>query len=410
LFTVIVVAALLCWVVAFDAAAGDEVMKDGVLHVVNGTESAQGLEKIQLDEVWRAGGEDDEDFFGLVSQVVVTDDGTVYLLDTQIAEVAVYSPTGERIDTLSRQGEGPGETRTPTNLLLMPDGTLGLCQVFPGKITRITRDGTPAGDVSLGGSDPTQGGFTTLFDAVSNAGRLVVCGESATQASPTSQNRTNFVAAIDLEGNESVRYWEKSRELDFTHFVYDEDSLGRIDFRKMALGADGRLYLAQDRNRYAIHVYTPDGELERVIERPYEHQPREAEERERLNQTISRQVQQLPNPEIHVSETEPDIAAVRIGPDGNLWVESSRGGRDQPEGVFYTWDVFTPDGEFLKQVAAVCPGDGREDTLIWTPSGDAVQVTGFTDAVRSLQGGGGGADDDGEAAPMEIIYYRRASS
>jgi hypothetical protein len=392
------------------AGAGEATYRDGVLHVVNGAEPGEGREVVELEEVWRAGGEYGEDIFGMISQVRVADDGTIYLLDTQLAEVPVFSSDGERLDTLSRQGEGPGETRLPSNLIFMPDGTLGICQIFPGKITRITREGTPAGDVMIGGGDPTRGGFLQLFDCIASGDHLIVTGEAISQNGGTGQTRVNFVAACDLEGDETVRYWEKSRELDFARFVYDEDAIGRVDYRKVAVGADGRVYLACERNAYRIHVFAPDGSLERIIERVYEHRARDSEDARRLREAIMAQLQQLPDPKVEVSETEPDIAALRFGSDGNLWVDTSRGGYEQPEGVFYTWDVFTPDGHFLKQVAAVCAGDGDDDYLIWTPRGDAVQVTGFTDAVRSLQGGGAADDEDAEAAPMEVVYYRRAES
>jgi hypothetical protein len=71
--------------------------------------------------------------------------------------------------------------------------------------------------------------------------------------------------------------------------------------------------------------------------------------------------------------------------------------------------VFSPEGHFLKQVQAQCPGNGLEDNLFFTPGGGAVMVTGFTAAVRSLQQGGAGAApmaEEEEAAPMEIICYR----
>jgi len=90
------------------ALAGEEVDKDGVLHVMNGTEPSGEKVTVELEEVWRHGGEDDEEFFGMISQCVVGDDGTIYLLDTRMSEVPVYSPDGERLTTLSREGDGPG--------------------------------------------------------------------------------------------------------------------------------------------------------------------------------------------------------------------------------------------------------------------------------------------------------------
>ncbi len=401
-------AVFLCATMAEHAFAGEEVTKNGVVHVQNAAEPSERSETVHLEEAWRVGGEDSEDFFGMISQVVVGGDGAIYLLDTRLSEVPVYSPEGERLGTLSREGEGPGETRIPSNLLFMPDGTLGLVQIFPGKITKIQTDGTPAGVFEVGNSDPTQGGFMQFFDCVSRGDEVIISAESISQTQPGAQDRTNFVAAYDMEGNEKARFWETTRHLDFANFEFNEDERDRVDFRRMAVGTDGHFYLAPERNRYVINVYNAEGTLERIIEREYEHHRRSDEEIQRMRSALENQLRQLPDPKIEISQTEPDISGLRIGTDGNLWVDTSRGGVDQPEGIFFTWDVFTPDGHFLKQVSAACPGDGENDIMIWTPSGDAVQVTGFTEALRAFQGGGGTTDEEDteEATPMEVVYYR----
>ncbi len=392
-------------------AAAEEVMQDGVLHVKNGAEPAQGVQRIELEESWRVGGDDGEDFFGMISQVVVGDDGTIYLLDTRLSEVPVYSPDGERIATLSREGDGPGEVRIPSGLLLMPDGTLGIVQVFPGRIVKVGLDGSPAGEFKPGGGDPTQGGFLQLFDCVAAGADIVATAEGIAQNGPTGQIRTNFVATFDAEGQETARLWERKHEWDFTKFEFDEDKLARIDYRKVAVAGDGRIYVAPERNAYVINVYASDGSLERVIEREYAHRDRDQDEIDRLRTVLETQLRQLPNPKITISATQPDIGGIEFGPDGNLWVSTSRSAVDQPEGVFATWDVFTPDGQFLRQVSAVCDGDGESDIIMWTPGGDAVKVTGFVEAVEALQNGGaGGADEDGSAEPMEIIYMKRAGA
>lgn len=384
-------------------ASAGEVVKDGVLHVENGATPARGRRTVQLEEQWRVGGEDGEDFFGLISQLTVGDDGTIYLLDTRLSEVPVYSPAGERLGTLSHEGEGPGETRMPANMLFMPDGSLGLVQIFPGRIVKVGLDNTPRGVIEFG--DKTEGGFLSLMDCAAQGERLVVTGEQIAQKPPTGQVRTSFAAAFGTDGKEQVRYEAYTRELDFTQFNWVEDELQQIDFRKMVVGTDGRVYIASSRNAYRINVYKPDGTPDRVITRPYEHRARKAAEIERIETTLATQLAQLPNAKWTVSKTEPDIGALRIGPDGNLWVETSRGGIDQPDGVFYTWDVFDPDGHFSEQVSAGCAGDGEQDMMLWTADG-AIQVTGFVGAVRALQGGGAAEADDDEAVPMEVICYR----
>jgi hypothetical protein len=395
--------AALALLLAASGAPAGEVTKDGVLYVENGAEPQNGRRTVQLVERWRAGGDDGEDFFGLISQCIVGDDGSVYLLDTRLSEVAVYAPDGERTGTLSREGEGPGETRMPASIMFMPDGSLGILQIFPGRIVKVGLDDTPQGVIEFG--DKTAGGFLQLLDCMAQGDRLVVSGTEIKQNPPSGQIRTAFVAACDTEGKEVVRFTEIERVLDFSSFNWIEDEQHQLDFRKTVVGKDGRVYVAPHRNEYRIDVYAKDGGLDRVITRQYEHRRRTAEEIERLEAQREAQFSRLPGAKWTTSQTEPDIGALRLGPDGNLWVECSRGGVEQPEGVFYTWDVFDPDGRFIEQVSAACRGDGEDDMMIWTADG-AVQVTGFMSSVRMLQGGGNaGAPTDEEAAPMEVISY-----
>jgi len=390
-------------------AAPTITVKDGVTRVVNGAQPSKGRETVALQEVWRVGGDESEDIFGLITQVRVGKDGRIYLLDTRLAEVPVYDKTGKRVATLSREGDGPGESRLPANLIFMPDGTLGLAQIFPGKIIKINLDGTPAGSFTPGGADPTAGGFLQLFDCVTNGTDLVVTAEAIAQGGTTGQDLTNYVATVDAAGKEKVRFLERKNHLDFTAFEFNEDKTDRVDFRKVAAGKDGRVYVAGTRNRYAIDVYGKDGKLQRVIERAYERKNRTDEEFQRLQTAVQARLAQVPGAKVTMSRTESDISAIEIGNDGNLWVSTSRSGGEQPAGIMFTWDVFTPDGEFLKQVSAKCQGDGKKDALIWTPDGNAILVTGFLDAAMSLQGGGAAAEDD-EAAPMEVVYMKRAGS
>ena len=389
-------------------AAPTTTVKDGVTSVMNGAQPSGGREVITLQEVWRVGGDEGEDFFGLITQVRVGKDGRIYLLDTRLAEVPVYDKAGKRVATLSREGDGPGESRLPANLVFMPDGTLGLAQIFPGKIIKINFDGSPAGTLVPGAADPTQGGFLQLFDCTPSGPDLVVTAESISAAGAAGQDRTNYVATVDASGKEKARFLDRKNHLDFAAFEFNEEKTDRVDFRKVAAGRDGRVYIAAYRNRYAIDVYSKDGKLQRVITRAYEHRARTDEEYQRLQDAVQAQLSQLPGAKVAMSRTEPDIAAIEIGNDGNLWVSSSRSGHEQPAGIMFTWDVFSPDGEFIKQVSAKCGGDGKEDTLIWTPDGNAVLVTGFLDAAMSLQSGGAGAGSDDEAAPMEVVYLRRA--
>jgi hypothetical protein len=396
---------LLSMLLATAVLAGETVIEDGVTIIRNGAQPSGGVETMKLKELWRAGGEDDEVFFGLITQVVVDDAGNIYLLDTQLSEVKVYSPEGENIATLSREGDGPGEIRTPVDMFFTPEGNLGLMQTFPGKVVIIDLEGNPVGNYTPGGTDPTQGGFLVLQDAESFGDQYLVCGISIAQAQ-TGQIRTSFLSAFDAEGTQQTVYLEKKDEWDFSNFSLDEKDQYFVNFRRWTVGPDGRIYGAPERNDYRVHVFNPDGTPDRIIEREYEPLERDEDGMAFINNAMAAAARQFPfEIQTSVESTEPDFGSMEVRGDGSLWVSTSRGVRNQDEGIISTYDVFDKEGHFTKQVKIAAQGDGAEDGLIFAGDDRVVIITGFMDAVLALQGGGGAAEEEEEPEPMEIICY-----
>lgn len=392
------------------SAAAEQVTVDGVLHMRNGAKPSGGVRTLALKEIWRAGGEDDEEsIFGLITRVVADPAGNIYLLDTQLHQVHVFDGQGAFTGTLSREGEGPGEVRYPVDMLFMPDGTLGLVQTFPGRIVCVDLKDNPAKTFVPGGDAPTEGGFLTLSDVQGRSGRLVLGGvESTINQTEGFQIRDNFIRSYAADGKPLVTYAHKSRKYEFGKLFIDEETEYFPQFRKWVLGNDGRVYVASQRNAYAIDVYAPDGKLERVIERQYTNWTRTPEEHALVESIMTAQLRNVPFPVEHsVSKTEETINGMMLGDDGNLWVLCSRGWHEQPAGILATYDVFTPAGEFLEQVRIACPGDSSKDALMEGGKGRFVLVKGFTDAMVTLQtqGAAGGPEGDEEPAPMEVICY-----
>ena len=93
-----------------------------VPRIENPAEPAQGTQKVELEELWRIGGADDEEnIFGVVNRALVDDDNNIYLLDAQLSQVSVYSPDGILLDVLGKEGDGPGEFRGPVDMCFLPD-------------------------------------------------------------------------------------------------------------------------------------------------------------------------------------------------------------------------------------------------------------------------------------------------
>lgn len=368
---------------------------------------------LQLEEQWRIGGIDDEEnLLGVVDRVLADDEGNVYLLDIQLVEVLVYDRDGEYVHSLGKRGDGPGEVRRAGGVMFLPDGTLGILQPFPGRIVKVHLDGTPAGEIRPGQDDPTSGGFFAVNSAACLGDRLVL-GASRMTRDEDRFTAVNFLGDFDTDGKSGAVYLETSFTRERGRFEFVEKEF-YFPHQAWALGPDGRVFVAPERNEYRIEVHGAGDGPERVITRDYESWERTADEMALAEQTAFpfRRGRNRGNMKTVMESTEPDIAAMRAAPDGSLWILPSRGLREQPEGIHSTWDVFDAEGTLTERVAVACEGEGGDDTLFFPGNGLAVLVKQHTEARLAFMGQGrddeGDEDADLDASPLEIICYRLA--
>jgi hypothetical protein len=391
------------------ASAGQEVTVEGVVHVKNPTAPPQGVETMQLEELWRAGGEgEDQTVFGVILQALSDDQGNLYLLDLQLSQVFVYSPEGKLLRTLTREGEGPGEIRNPTDMFFTADGSLGLVQTFPGKVVKVKLDNTPAGSIEPKRGEGGPSGIPVLIDGEFRGGNLVFSGLDVIVGNPqTQQTRKSFLASYGEDGVEKTRYWEKSQFMDLANLRLDEGDQYNVFPRRWDIATNGDVYVAADRNQYSVSVFAADGTLKRVIEREFTNRKRTEEELALYRRLVDAQMAVMPGQhDVTIGERPEAIQSLEIAPDGSIWVVSSFGNHEQPAGIMSTYDVFDAQGNYVKQVAIACPGDGKKDGLLRIGRDRMLLITGLVPAVMNMQGGGGAASEGEEPAPMEVVCYR----
>ena len=188
-------------------------------------------------------------------------EGNVYLMDQQLNNVTVVSPRGEVLRRLFREGDGPGEIRTPQGIAVLAANQ----------------------------------GFSMLAGCTARSSVLLVAGMYQVP-SDDKQTRTSYVAKINPEdGSEFLRYRVHDTVLDFGKAELIEREMVAPCYT-YALGPDQRVYFARDWRQYAIEVLPPDWTLERVITREFEPLQRTGRERDRINELFEVQAACEGNP------------------------------------------------------------------------------------------------------------------
>lgn len=357
---------------------------------------------LTLQEMWRAGGEEDEIFFGSVGSVQSGAGGEVLVLDSQLAQVQVYDARGRWLRTIGRSGEGPGEVRNPADCFFLPDGRLCLAQGFPGRLVFLHPDGTPAGQAQYQpqGAPAT---FSVMVQGRTAPGGMLLSGIRMQQSGSPQMQQTFFLSLCDTDGQELQVYLEKPYAVNFADFRLDEASMDFVWMGRLASDHAGRVITAPERNRYLVRVQAPDGAVLRELTRPVVMPKRTADERAiatKILQAVGANYGGIPLQGTTIEETEPAVTGLWARPDGEIWVLSPANKPDA--GVFVLLDVFDAEGRYSHQLALRAPGDANKDGLFILADGRVVIVVGGLDAWLGQQGIQGTGQD---APGLEVVCY-----
>ncbi len=391
--------------VALAGWEGDTVDVDGVTVVKNPETPAYGVNKQDLRELWRHGGDDDEEvFFGTIAEFLKDDAGNIYLLDGQLSEIHVFDPDGELLRTIGRQGEGPGEFQNGADMFWGPDGQIGVVQAWPGKIVMITPDGEPGTTFALPYRDG--GGWQSVTRGAGHGGNLILAGTAWTREDGK-QLQFTYLKTYDAAGNELATFQETSKETQFGDYEFIEEEY--VDFqRRWAVAPDGRVAAGLSFDDYRIHVWNADGTVDRIIERPgYQAVKRTAAEKERFQTMYDAFTRWNRGSTFKVSDQHQAIGQIFFREDGTLWVQSSAYRWRTPDGVFTSFDVYDTVGRYLQRVDLVADADAVEDGLFFAGN-RAYVVTDLFNAVMARVGGGNSEETTSDAEPVTVISFEFA--
>jgi hypothetical protein len=279
-------------------------MRDGVPDMQNPAAPIDEPVTLAAKELWRLSGDSDEYLFGVLSQITSDDQGNVYLLDSQLNVVMVFSSMGEYLRSIGREGEGPGEFRRPADLFLTADGNIAVMQRMPGKIVVLTPDGEPVGELPMPNSED---GGMQMFSGGRRAGDHVVINSNRFARRDDGFEVSSSLIAVDAGGNKTAEYLSRSEKNDFANMTFDERTgIGALVWNA---GSDGRVFTSDVFEKYEFKVWNPDGTLDRIVEREYQPRERSEQEMERnAPRVMIRSGNRTQTPEVKTSKTD------RVGP------------------------------------------------------------------------------------------------
>jgi hypothetical protein len=366
---------------------------------------------LPLVEQWRIGGDSDEEgeFFGVITDLTVNEQGDIYLLDRQLCEIMIFSDDGQYLRSIGREGEGPGEFRDPSSIFFMPDGQVGIVQTRPSALIQLLPDGEPGTTFIIPRAD--EGGMRRLDHGDCRGGNLTLSGMNFRRGEG-SFTRIRLLGGIDAQGQLDPVYNRVEVVNDMARRVVREDDGSNTLW---TMGPDGRVYASLD-FEYRIRVWNRDGSLDRVIELDYEpiirnRQAREKRKQEMITRSTRRGRHGVNVPDAaEVSDRERGIRWLQVDDEGRLWVLSGRGSRNLPDGELGVFQVYDPQGRFLQQVTLLGEGAIGDDRLIMAGTRLFV-LTDYHSAFNAMRGREQTAEEEEaeeleEPEPMSVIAYQ----
>ncbi|MCK4772333.1 MAG: 6-bladed beta-propeller [Candidatus Latescibacteria bacterium] len=322
---------------------GEIVLEDGVLHIYNPSMPLWGIDVKPLVETEVLGGPGavEEAFLAEPIALVCGRDGTRYVLEGKDARILRFDAVGAFLGSFGRQGAGPGEFASPTDLTILPDNDLLVADSGNRRLSRFTQDGEFLDSVTL------QRDLGQIV--ASRTGDIYLHAQPRTMAvsirmgALESEEELTLIDILDARGRRTGGFGSLEE--------YEGLMLGSWMNRvQPALTTGDSLvlnYLGKDR----IEVYTPDGVLARVAHRSLPFEPVEPMEQSR--QTVN------DDGTISVSILfEFDILSTgfAVHPDGRWWAAlialtqtGRREGTEEDEEISQGWavDLFDATGRWL---------------------------------------------------------------
>jgi len=318
-------------------------MIEGVKVITNPEYPRDGVFQLDLEEDLSIGVEEGDEKYMLnePQYVQVTDDGSIYVLDWGDTCIKAYDGKGQYLRTIGREGVGPGEFSTPVYMDISADGKIFLMDGRNQRVVVFSTDGNYLGSFRIMG-----------FHSKMRADRLI---RLYFQRQTFGEEVKVLNSWQDIDIDTVVNRIEENGEGLFSFGPFSGEKRRRMKTATgtMSLGTsykvtwdvdkEGHLYQGFN-DEYVIHVFNPDGKKALTFGREY-------------IPVKNPRAKGRAGPQRHMPAYAPRWI---FDEEGNLWIEvyteeeekkedeDSPDEEEKPKPVAY--DVFSPQGDYLKQV------------------------------------------------------------
>lgn len=300
--------------------------------------------------------------FGQIGTIAVGSDGSLYVIDAQAQQVKVFTSDGTFDRTIGRPGAGPGEIGAGAAFVLVGAGdTVFVPDLTNRRINRYAPDGTPLGSAPIA----IEKGLPMLFQST-QSGQILAQIRSLSlpdRPAPDTLDRIVLLTSAGTVGDTLLEF-RSGGTLNLgggtpeINLYAPEPAWDATDDLRIAYGVN---------DVYRVGIYGTDGELQRVIAKPFERQPVSENDREAIMNALTRAWTDAGVPPsllpqlrsfVHFGEFIPAFSSLQVGPGGTLWVQHIQSAANlTPEELEQfnvqedlgapDWDVFDAEGRFL---------------------------------------------------------------
>jgi hypothetical protein len=316
---------------------------DNIKVITNPDYPRDGIIKYDLVEELNIGIEEgDEDYIlNRPQDVKVSDNGTIYILDWGDVNIKVYDKNGKHLRTIGRKGQGPCEFDTPCQFDIGSDGNIYLLDSRNARVEIVDTNG-----VYINGFRLEDYCEDLKLDSANN---IYFSKKVYTEDIEQVESRINiFKYSKDGKQLQNFGTFTDAKQIAVRTGENSSMSVGGPNWPTTVwtIDPDGRLFESHN-EKYQISVHTPDGTRAYNFGREFQllpfPQPKKRnmdnvpDDYKRLDKKF---MENLPK---YLPAFKPYFL---FDPYGNLWLELFTQGEEQNR----IYDVFSPDGIYLKQV------------------------------------------------------------